>query len=199
MAFNVVFLDPAGLPANKTERKTDCIATTGLKVGAIASLSVTVKNIGDANCNLCSTQFFYQRSGDPAPTSIPGGQTVGGANPLPPTSLTPGQTNAFLLQWVVPSGDAGAGTVYAQIQTQSPPPHIDPTDMSLTCNAERNVIIGLDPLAATNLRIPTSPVAEASVLPLPMTGPGIVVGAATSLFAALVHRRDKLSRSGKSE
>jgi hypothetical protein len=192
-------LDPAGLPAIKTERKTDCISATGLRVGAIAPISETVKNIGDANCNLCTAQFFYQRSGDPAPTSIPGSQTVGGANPLPPTGLIPGQTVTFLLQWVIPSGDAGTGIVYAQIQTQSPPPHVDPTDMSLASNAERNVVVLSAPFANTKLRAPRSPTAEATIFPWSMTSTIVLVGAATSLFVAVVHRRDKLSRPGKSE
>ena len=152
MGFNIVYLDSNGNQASKIERKTVCISVpTQLQVGAVANISVTVENTGPGDCVYCTVLFYYERSGDAAPTAIVSSETAP-SNPPPSAGLNgtgPNNTATFAIAWTIPANFDGAGVIYAQIQTQNPPPYVDPTNMNLSCNAERNVYI--QPLAAVRM------------------------------------------------
>jgi hypothetical protein len=140
MSFNIVFLNSAGGVAGMSDRTSNCIAVSAMRAGSLASMSVTVENTGDEACPLCTIEFFLKTPAHGA-QALPATVCLPRANPMAPSSLNAGDSLTFALQYTVQSGDVGSGFVYAQIQTQSPPPAIDPTNMSLTCNAERKVNI----------------------------------------------------------
>jgi hypothetical protein len=142
MSFNIVFLNSSGGVAGASDRTSNCISVSTMRAGSLASMSVTVENTGDAACPLCTIEFFLKTTAHAA-QALPASLCLPHANPMAPSSLNPGDSLTFALQYTVQSGDVGSGIVYAQIQTQSPPPvpPIDPTNMTLTCNAERKVNI----------------------------------------------------------
>ena len=146
MTANVVYLDPAGLPANPAERMTDVISVLGtMQVGTTVGVKVTVQNQGPDICNSVSVLFSYKGPGQAHPTAIPLGECPSG-NPVGPTSLDVNQTATFTLLWTIQSTEAGAGTVYTQIQQPGiANPLLD--DMSRPVNAERNVFIAQAPSA----------------------------------------------------
>jgi hypothetical protein len=45
----------------------------------------------------------------------------------------------FKVNWLLQNGDAGAGTLFAQIQDQGTPPNVE--DMTLDCNAKKAIIV----------------------------------------------------------
>ncbi len=143
--FQLVFLDPFGNPAGKPARRTDCITVSPLQAGTPGVFSVMVKNEGPDDCPLFTVQFFLKTPNYPC-TALPSHLCSPPSNPppcdtLPAGAIAAGACFPVTVTYAVQPGDVGDGTVYAQIQTVSPPPGLDPTDMNQTYNAEINVHI----------------------------------------------------------
>jgi hypothetical protein len=134
---NIVYLDD-GMPANLPERKTTCITVSPMQAGTYATFSVVVQNKDVVPCAICTVEFFLKRPGSTALPLDPA-LCLPAANPMQPCSLNPGDSAGFSIRYLVQNGDVGADTLYAQIQQQSPPPGLDPTDMTQIYNAERLV------------------------------------------------------------
>jgi len=138
--FNIVFLDPHGNVATEGERQTNVITCSALRAGTLGSFSVTLLNNGTSGCSLLTVQFFLKTQAHAA-QPLPGGLCIPASNPLAPTTLAVNAQTTMSIQYTVQSADVGGSVVYAQIQTVSPPPGLDPTDMSQAYNAEHTVVI----------------------------------------------------------
>jgi hypothetical protein len=140
MSFNIVFLNPNGGTASETDRESDVITASLLRAGTLGTFSVTLKNTGTSSCTLVTVEFFLATPAHGS-QALPSSLCTPASNPLAATTLAVNEVKTFSLEYAVQSGDVGAGTVYAQWQTVSPPPGTDPTNMNLACNAELEVAI----------------------------------------------------------
>lgn len=132
----IVYLNLLGLPASPTDRTRDVITASTLRVGAIATLSVTVKNT-DPVAALCTVQFFTKHGAEkakPIPTAV-----ATPSNPPPGQNVGAGMTATFSINWDVQNVDLGANFVYAQIQPPALPDLVQ--DMTMIANAREPVTV----------------------------------------------------------